>query len=597
MGCDHHLLLQEYSELQQALAELAIIYSDAPVGLAVIGTDFRFKRINARLAEINGLPIEAHLGRTVREVVPGLADAAEALIRKVAETGEPLLNLEIEGETPAEPGVVRSFIEHWTPLKGASGEVVAVNIVAEEVTNRKRAAEALRVSEARCREVLDAIHEGFLVMDRDFRILEMNREALRIDGRSFQELYGRTCWEVWPAAVGTAVEAAYRRVLKEQLPAELEHYYVSDTHDIWLAISAYPTTDGLAVFYRDISEKKRSEEQLRESESRAATALRAGQLGVFEFRYSPEPTYYWDNTVRSIWGVSSDHTVTDEFFWSSLHPDDIRKVRRATARASHHLGPHRYDVEYRILRQPGNEVRWVKVAADIVFNAAKPVKMIGTIKDITDRKTAEEHAQMLMREVNHRSKNLLSVVQSIAHQMARTADPNIFAARFSERLSALASCQDLLVRAHWKGIDLETLVSAQLAHLQPLIGHRIHISGPALLVSSSAAQALGMAFHELATNAVKYGALSNEEGQVTVTWKEHGPGHAREFSLEWRETAGPAVVRPRHTGLGSHILKRMMENSLNSKVTIDFAPAGLGWSLKAPAAGVLERGAQHTPER
>ena len=118
-----------------------------------------------------------------------------------------------------------------------------------------------------------------------------------------------------------------------------------------------------------------------------------------------------------------------------------------------------------------------------------------------------------MREVNHRSKNLLAVVQSIAHQMARGADPQTFAARFAERLAGLASCQDLLVRSHWKGVDLRRSSPSQLAHYQHLIGTRIHLAGEPVAFCANAAQNLGMALHELATNAAKYGALSGSRAR------------------------------------------------------------------------------------
>lgn len=129
---------------------------------------------------------------------------------------------------------------------------------------------------------------------------------------------------------------------------------------------AYPTMDGIALFYRDITCRKRAEERLRESERRLSTALRAGQLGVFEYSYRPS-SYYWDATVRRIWGVGKDDVVTDELFWASLHPDDIARVRYVTARAAHRRG-RRYDVEYRIFRQGDKALRWVKAAADTVFD-------------------------------------------------------------------------------------------------------------------------------------------------------------------------------------------------------------------------------------
>lgn len=589
---DHQHLLEEYSAVQQALSELAAIYNDAPIGMAVIGTDYRFRRINSRLAQMNGASVEAHLGRTMREVVPQFAELGEGLVRRIAETGESIQNLEVEGETAAEPGVQRSFIEHWSPVRGADGRVVAVNIVVEEVTAQKRAAAALRASEARLREVLDSIKDAFLVMDHDYRIIQMNREALRIDGRPLEAFMGRTIWEAWPQSVGSPVEAAYRRVMTERAPESFEARFVTPTGFLWLEIAAHPTSEGVVLFYRDISERKLAEERLKESERRLATAIRAGQLGVFEYSYRSLPSYYWDRTVRGIWGVDEAAVIGSEVFWGSLHADDLPIVQEATRRAEDANGTRRYDVEYRIYRLSDNALRWVKVASDIVFDEAGPVKMTGTIQDITDRKAAEEQALLLMREVNHRSKNLLAVVQSIAHQMAQGADPMTFAQRFSERLAGLASCQDLLVSSQWKGVDLGQLVAAQLAHYKHLIGVRIHVAGEKLRVSASAAQNLGMALHELATNAAKYGALSNTRGEVDIRWT-HRPA-AEEISLSWTERGGPPVAEPGHKGLGSLIITRLLERSLEGKVVMQFDPDGLRWTLTAPAAAVLEAAAETT---
>ena len=583
---DHHQLLAEYSAVQQALSELAAIYNDAPIGMAVIGTDSRFQRINARLAEMNGAPVEAHIGRTIREVVPALADIAEGLVRKIAKTRESILNLEVDGETAAEPGVIRSFIEHWSPVFGSDGAVVAVNIVVEEVTAQKRAAEALRASEARLREVLEAIKEAFVVLDHDFRIIQANREALRIDGRSAAEIVGRIHWDVWPASLGTPVETAYRRVMSERVPMTLEHHYVSGDHDLWLNISAYPTSDGIALFYRDITERKRAEERLRQSERRLSTALRAGQLGVFEYTYHPSPSYYWDRTVRQIWGVGPHDVITNDFVWSTVHPDDEPRVRHIFARSEDPAGSRRYDVEYRIFRRGDNALRWVKVASDMIFEGNDPVRLIGTIQDITDRKQTEEQALLLIREVNHRSKNLLAVVQSIAHQMARSADPETFASGFAERLAGLASCQDLLVGSHWQGVDLAALIAGQLAHYKHLIGTRIHLAGEPLRISANTAQSLGMALHELATNAAKYGALSAAGGEVRIGWAASAADDA--FNISWTERGGPPVAVPDHRGLGSQIITRLLERSIGGSVVLDFDPSGLRWSARAKASAVLE---------
>lgn len=581
---DHQALLAEYSAVQQALSELGAIYNDAPIGMAVIGTDFRFQRINARLAQINGASIAAHLGHTIREVLPKLADLGEGLVRKVAETGESVLNLELEGETAAEPGVMRNFIEHWSPVRGADGQVVAVNIVVEEVTALKRDAEALRASEARLREVLDSIKEGFLVMDHGFRIIEMNREGLRIDGREFSAIEGRTIWDVWPDVIGTPVEAVYRRVMEARAPEMIEYRFPAARGALYLNISAYPASDGVALFYRDVTERRLAEERLKQSEQRLATAIRAGQLGVFEYDYRAEPSYYWDKTIRGVWGIGEDEPISEDTFWSSLHPDDLPLVQQATERAEDPEGARRYDVEYRIYRRGDNALRWIKVASDILYDEAGPVKMIGTIQDITDRKMAEEQTLLLMREVNHRSKNLLAVVQSIAHQMAHASDPATFALRFSERLAGLASSQDLLVHSQWKGVDLRALVSSQLAHYQHLIGSRIHITGDSLRISAGVAQNIGMALHELATNAAKYGALSGKGGEVVISWSSTDG----EFRIDWVETGGPPVTPAVHKGLGSLIITKLLERALDGTVALRFDPAGLTWALRAKASAVLE---------
>jgi two-component sensor histidine kinase len=220
------------------------------------------------------------------------------------------------------------------------------------------------------------------------------------------------------------------------------------------------------------------------------------------------------------------------------------------------------------------------------------VIIVGTVADITGRKELEEERKaraekehLLMREMNHRAKNMLSVVDAIAHQTA-TRSPEDFLNRFSERIQSLSANQDLLMRNEWKGVEIQGLVHAQLAHFADLIGSRISADGPRLRLKSSSAQAIGLALHELATNAGKYGALSTETGRVEIRWNAGGGA----FTMSWTESGGPSVSAPERRGFGSVVMGVMAERSVGGTVDLDYAPAGVKWRLTCPEASALESG-------
>lgn len=203
------------------------------------------------------------------------------------------------------------------------------------------------------------------------------------------------------------------------------------------------------------------------------------------------------------------------------------------------------------------------------------------------REQAEQQILLLMREVNHRSKNMLAVVQAIARQMPST-EPKQFVRQFSDRIVGLAASQDLLIESNWQGVRVADLVRSQLALFRELIGTRIDISGPPVRLQPPAAQAIGMALHELATNASKYGALSGDNGKVDVSWNVEQAGEEREFVLAWREEGGPPVTPPARRGFGHTIMVAMVEKSLDAKVTVEYPQSGLVWTVRAPARCTYE---------
>ncbi len=209
-------------------------------------------------------------------------------------------------------------------------------------------------------------------------------------------------------------------------------------------------------------------------------------------------------------------------------------------------------------------------------------------RDITERVRNEDHIRLLMREVNHRAKNMLSIIQVVAKQTAATLDGDEFVARFTARLHSMAKNMDLLVHNEWTGVAMRELVSGQLDILMEDHCRQIRMSGPDFRLNASAAQAIGMALHELATNACKYGALTGAEGSVAISWDLQPAEGAQRFTMEWCETGGPKAAPPQHKGFGHTVMVRMVQAALEGEVAIDYAPEGLVWKVTAPVKWVAE---------
>ena len=276
-------------------------------------------------------------------------------------------------------------------------------------------------------------------------------------------------------------------------------------------------------------------------------------------------------------------------FGAIIHPDDaeadVEKGRRLRAGEAAS-----YEIESRYLHKSGRPV-WVrKIIATLPDATGKPAQVFALALDITERKRADDKIEVLIRELNHRSKNLLGLVQTIVSYTAGAHSAE-FATAVSERLQALAAGQDLLVKSQWQGVDIEALALSQLAHFQDLIGSRITLDGPPLRLSATAAQAIGMALHELSTNAAKYGALSNAVGTVAIFWARDDGADGGWFRLSWTERGGPAVTEPGRRGFGTTVIATVPRRQLGCEVTLDFAPSGLHWCLKSPIARVLESAA------
>ncbi len=319
---------------------------------------------------------------------------------------------------------------------------------------------------------------------------------------------------------------------------------------------------------------------LRESETRMMLAQRTAGLAYVDINFASKTTSVSD-TFEQILGFNLSDTDFDSglsLFLKHVQPEDQQCVRQSYLDAICKPGPFQFD--FRIIKS-GGSVTWINAQGEtLVDSAGQPTRAIVTCLDVTLRREQEEHIRFLLREVSHRSKNMLAVVQALATQTAKTSTSfEGFQSRFGQRLQGMAASQDLLVKQNWNGVDLGALTRAQLRPFAEEAGGRIVISGPRVLLKPDAAQSLGMALHELATNATKHGALSAPSGKVTVSWEIDQTGGPAQFSMTWRESGGPSIASPSHKGFGHTVFERIVGQALSARIDVVYPPDGLVWSL------------------
>lgn len=322
---------------------------------------------------------------------------------------------------------------------------------------------------------------------------------------------------------------------------------------------------------------------------RMQLALDAGRTGVWDWNLVTGEVHL-DARVREMWGLPDDTPASFDLFRNALHPQDRKRTKETVELA---LDPNQdgdYEIEYRVIGLKDKIERWVSVRGRTFFEDGRAVRILGTARDITERKHREQHVRVLLRELVHRSKNLLAVVQAMARQTAAGAPSlDAFQRKFAARLQALSMAHDLLVSQDWRGASMRELVRAQLAYCMDVaegdVSARATIDGPKIMLKPEAAQNIGLALHELATNALSYGALSRPDGFVTFNWRIED----ERLNIEWRESGGPSVAAAPREGFGHKVIKRLVAQALDGEATMHFPPDGLVWTLSIPASYVVSR--------
>jgi PAS domain S-box-containing protein len=344
----------------------------------------------------------------------------------------------------------------------------------------------------------------------------------------------------------------------------------------------------IAKIAREINERKQADIALKESEIRLQEALQAGQVVAFTLDPSTGLSQRSAN-APDILGFAShagDNQRPGEFL-RRVHPDD--RARFAAQIKGLSAENPSYSASFRFIRSDGHEV-WIEETGKAEFDSAgRYLRLKGLTRDITDRKRAEEQQALLIRELHHRVKNMLATVQAVMGSTARASTTiEEFQRAFTGRIMALARTHSSLAEDQWLAISVRNLLCNELDPYDDG-SRRVQLNGPSVDVPSTIAVPLGMAIHELTTNAAKYGALSVLGGSVSVSWALTGEGDRRELDVTWIERDGPTIEPPTRRGFGSQLLERVLTNQIGARATISFEPEGLQARVIVPLP--LERSA------
>ena len=340
---------------------------------------------------------------------------------------------------------------------------------------------------------------------------------------------------------------------------------------------------------QDISDKKAIVQELRRSEQFLSAVTDAAPISIYVLDVPTQTNEFVSRHASKFVGYEEaefKRIIAKPF--GLMHSDDAARLPAHLRNVGANQNGEPLEFEYR-MRHADGSWRWF-LSRDVAFGRDSRgglTKVLGTAIDITAHKAADEHKRLLMGEVNHRAKNLLAIVQSIARQTAKTASPTEFAEQLSQRLHGISASQDLIISGNWRGVPVAQLVRSQLAYLGENFDRRINLDGEHIVLTPSAAQGIGMALHELATNALKYGSLSTAAGEVDVEWEAMDGDDGQTLRLRWSERGGPVVAKPVRRGFGHTVIERMAALATNGSVSLDYHRHGLVWELRAPEQNVL----------
>ncbi|MEO0062557.1 MAG: hypothetical protein RLZZ08_1117 [Pseudomonadota bacterium] len=423
--------------------------------------------------------------------------------------------------------------------------------------------------------LVESSEDAIIAKDVNGIIRSWNPAAERLYGHSAQDMIGHSIRRLLPPDRLDEEDRILARIRNGERISQLATRRLHrDGTLLDVSITVSPVRDaqgnivGASKIARDIGPMLENQRRLLESEERLR--MLADNIAQFAWIADPEGTVVWYNR-RWLDYTGASLAKSDDQVREQVLPEDYREHVRGSFRQSVLTGEDWEDTFP--LRGKDGELRWfLSRAQPIRDSQGAIIWWFGTNTDITEQRDQAEQIRLLLLEVNHRSKNMLSTIQALARRSNR--DEAGFMARFEDRVRSLAVNQDILVSREWREVPLPDLVRGQTGLMAAAPG-AIRSSGPPLALKPRAAEVVGMALHELATNSLKYGALSVDGGRVDIGWDRNEAG----FRMWWREHGGPSVATPQRTGFGTRLIRDVPRHNLSATVVLSYDEAGVSWTL------------------
>jgi len=563
--------------------DLEDFFENGAVGLHIVDGKGIILRANKAELDLLGYTADEYLGRSICDFHADPEVIADILRRLAA--GERLDSY--PARLRAKDGSIR-HVQISSSVRFENGEFINTRCFTVDVTAAREAEAARAEAELRLVSTYESVTVGIGETDIAGRFTRVNAAFETITGFSRDELLGMSFEELTHPDDRAEDLALYR----EQIAGGRERYTVEKRYvrregtviHVEVQSSTVRAPDGAFLYgvrvVSDVTARRRAEHLLQDSERRSRELLDALPTAVYTTDRAGKLTYFNEAAAalagrRPRLGVD-EWCVTWKLYWPDGTPLPHHECPMAHALKT---GEELRGVEAIAERPDGERLTFMPHPTLLRDRNGEVVGAINVLVDISERKRADEAQKLLIDELNHRVKNTLAVVQSLAMHTQRSS-PEAFSEKFEERLLALSRAHDLLTRRQWAGVELGELFEQALAPYADDIGSRIVRDGPELTLSARVGLALSMALHELATNAAKHGALAVESGLVRAAWRIEDGGNA--LALSWSETGGPPAKAPARRGFGLRLIERNLTKDLGGRIDLRFEPEGLQAAFSFP---------------